>query len=117
MFCDTITVLSKSKNPNTHKDEWRKIVLTGCNWSAKTVRNVSGSTASISYTLSCRIPYNGAQIAINLGDYAVKGEIKEEITSDNIVKVVNSYRPNAFMIKSFKDNTADRLKHYHIEGV
>ena len=117
MFNDTITLLNKVKNPNTHKDEWKKTVLAGCNWSTKTIRNVSGSTTSISYTLSCRILYNGTQVTINVGDYAVKGEVKDEITPDNIVKVINSYRPNAFMIKSLKDNTSGRLKHYHIEGV
>lgn len=117
MFHDTITVLNKTKNLSTHKDEWKKTILTGCNWSSKTIRSVSGSTASISYTLSCRIPYNGAQVVLNVGDYAVKGEVKEEITPDNVVKTINSYKPNAFMIKSLKDNTANRLKHYHIEGV
>ena len=117
MFNDTITILNKTKNAETKKDEWHKTILTGCNWSTKTVRNVSGSTASVGYTLSCRIPYKGKKVVINLGDYAVKGEVKEEVTADNIVKLINSYRPNAFMIKSFKDNTSDRLKHYHIEGV
>lgn len=117
MFNDTITILNKTKNAETKKDEWHKTILTGCNWSTKAVRNVSGSTASIGYTLSCRIPYTGRNIKINLGDYAVKGEVKEEVTAGNIVSVINSYRPNAFMIKSFKDNTSDRLKHYHIEGV
>ena len=117
MFHDIITVLSKTNNSSTHKDEWEKTVFTGCNWSSKTIRNVSGSTASIGYTLSCRIPYNGTKIALNLGDYVIKGKVEEEITPNNIVKIVNSYRPNAFMIKSLKDNTADRLKHYHIEGV
>ena len=117
MFHDTITILNKSRNPDTHKDEWRKIVLTGCNWTSKVVRSVSGSTASLGYTLSCRIPYKGTQIKFNLGDYAVKGKVSEEVTANNMVNLINSYRPNAFMIKSFKDNTADRLKHYHIEGV
>lgn len=117
MFHDTITVLNKTKNLTTHKDEWNKVVIHGCNWASKTIRNVSGSTASISYTLSCRIPYRGVQISINLGDYVVKGELKEEVTADNIVKLINSYRPNAFMVKAYKDNTADRLKHYHVEGV
>lgn len=117
MFHDTITVLNKYKNLDTHKDEWNKVVLEGCRWASKTVRNVSGSTASISYTLSCRIPYKGKQIHFQLGDYVIKGKVAEEITAENVVSVINSYRPNAFMIKSIKDNTADRLKHYHIEGV
>ena len=116
MFHDIITVLNKSKNAETNKDIWHKVVIDCCNWSAKTIRNVSGSTASIGYTLSCRIPYKGAQIKLSLGDYVVKGEVNEEVTTDNIVKLINSYRPNAFMIKSIKDNTSDRLKHYHIEG-
>lgn len=117
MFHDTITVLSKYRNPDTRKDEWSKTVLTDCNWASKVVRNVSGSTASIGYTLSCRIPYKGVQAKFNLGDYVVKGKVTEDVTANNIVSLINSYRPNAFMIKSFKDNTSDRLKHYHLEGV
>lgn len=117
MFHDTITILSKHKNPDTRKDEWSKTALTGCNWASKVVRSVSGSTASLGYTLSCRIPYKGTQIKVNVGDYAIKGEVSEDVTANNVVNLVNSYRPNAFVIKSFKDNTADRLKHYHVEGV
>lgn len=117
MFHDTITILNKYKNAETNKDEWTKKEIHGCNWSSKAIRNASGSTASIGYTLSCRIPYTGNKLKFNLGDYIIRGTVKEKVTADNIVKLINSYRPEAFMIKAIKDNTGDRLKHYHIEGV
>lgn len=117
MFHDTITILNKTKNAETHKDEWNKVIIHGCNWTSKTIRTVSGSTASIGYTLSCRIPYTGDKVKLSLGDYIVKGTINEKVSAENIVKLINSYKPDAFMIKAIKDNTETRLKHYHVEGV
>jgi hypothetical protein len=48
----------------------------------------------------------------------ILGEIPEtDITPQNVLQIVQKYRPNAFEIKAFKDNTALGLAgHYRIEG-
>lgn len=133
-FDYTITILNKLKatHSTTKLDIWKKTVLDNCYFSTQAVRNISGSTVTVGNNYICRIPKNINYRPYNqwiedlegftfsTGDYIVKGEVTEDIiTPNNIRSIVDKYRPNAFEIRFFKDNTGivEFLEHYHLEGV
>lgn len=133
-FDYTITVLNKlrAKDSKTKIDIWKKTVLSDCFWSEKAVRTVQGTSVSLGNSYIVRVPKNdnfkpynkwknGMEgFTFSTGDYIILGEIGEEtVTPNTIQTVVNKYRPNAFEIKIFKDNTGtiEAAEHYRIEGV
>lgn len=133
-FDYTITILNKLKATHsaTKLDVWKKTVLHNCFFSTQAIRNISGSTVSVGSNFICRIPKNEEYRPYNewmqdlegftfsTGDYIIKGEVIEDIiTPNNIRSVIEKYKPNAFEIRFFKDNTGtvEFLEHYHLEGV
>lgn len=133
-FNCTITVLNKldSINSKTGLDLWEKTVLNNCFFSTQAIMNISGATVSIGNKYICRVPENENYrpydkwiddlegFTFSTGDFVIKGEIEEDIiTPNNIRSIVEKYRPNAFEIRFFKDNTSaiEILNHYHLEGV
>lgn len=133
-FDYTITVLNKLKSTDsaTKLDVWKKTVLNNCAWSSQAVRSVQGSTVSLGNAFVVRVPKNADYKPYNewkdtldgftfsTGDYIIKGEITEDtVTPNNVLKIVEAYRPDAFSVVFFKDNTGtvEALEHYHIEGV
>jgi hypothetical protein len=129
----TVTVLNKLRSVDspTKKDVWSKETISGCTWSEKTVRAVAGTTVQTASTRIVRAPQNSLYLpyqewiaktetnfTFSTGDYLILGEIPEtDITPQNVLQIVQKYRPNAFEIKAFKDNTALGLAgHYRIEG-
>ncbi|MDE6357908.1 MAG: hypothetical protein K2L15_04895 [Eubacteriales bacterium] len=133
-FNQKITVLNKIKatHSTTRLDVWKKTTLDSCFFNAQAVRNINGTTVTMGNNFICRVPKNDNYRPYNkwiedlegftfsTGDYIVKGEVTEDlITPDNIRKVVEKYKPNAFEVRFFKDNTGiiAFLEHYHLEGV
>lgn len=133
-FDYTITVLNKldSKDSATKMDVWKKTVLNNCSWSTQIVRTVQGSTVSIGSTFVVRVPKNSEYhpysqwketldgFTFSTGDFIILGEIQEDTVTPNTVgDIVNAYRPQAFEVRLFKDNTGtiEALEHYRIEGV
>lgn len=138
-FNSTITILNRLQaTDNNGIDGWKKTVLRDCFWktqSERTIqreRSVQGKTISNGNTVVCRIPKNENYKPYNIwkndtngftfsaGDFLILGEIEEiDIVADNIIKIVNRYKPDAFSIKNFQDNTGkiNALEHYLIEGV
>lgn len=132
-FDYTITVLNKlaAKDSATKLDVWKSTVLHNCSWKSLSERNVSGNTASVGGVFVVRIPKskdyheyrewkeNMEGFTLSTGDYVIKGEVMEEITPNTIIDVVNSYKPDAFIIKTAQNNaeTIELAEHYHIEGV
>lgn len=132
----TITVLNKRDGRDSPDglDTWKKTVLRQCFWAGKQTRGQSGrmSTAvevneGASYLV--RVPeaadyrpyraWKGdmAGFTFSPGDYIIRGEIAGEITLETVRSVVESYRPDAFEVQLFKDNTDGPLPHYRLEGV
>lgn len=133
-FDYTLTLLNRVKatDSTTGLDVWKKTVLKNCAFSSRAIRNVQGSnTVSLGSAYVVRIPKNDDYKPYNewyqtlegftfsTGDYIIKGEISEDVSPKNVVSLINKYRPDAFEIRLFKDNTGtvELLEHYHIEGV
>lgn len=133
-FDYTITILNKQKAQDsaTRQDVWFKTVINNCSWSNSIVRAVAGNTVSVGASYICRIPKDprykpyaewikdNLGFTISTGDYVIKGEVEEDIVNpQNIQTIIRKYRPNAFEIKYFKDNTGniELMEHYHVEGV
>lgn len=132
----TVTVLNKraGRDSADYLDSWKKTVLTDCFWAGKQTRGQSGrmtSSAEVnegaSYVL--RVPrapeyrpYREWKVdmegfTFSPGDYIIRGEVAEEITPETVQAVVEKYRPDAFEVQLFKDNTDGPLPHYRLEGV
>lgn len=134
-FDYTITVINKLKAQHsaTKLDVWYKTVLHHNAFTSQTMRNVTGTTASVASVYTVRVPLNDKYtpysewisdpsqgFTFSLGDIIIKGVIDEiTITPNNVNQILQKYQPNAFTVKSFKDNTGtiELAEHYHIEGV
>ena len=140
-YNQTITIyncLRASDNPNSKKDIWQKTVLRDCFY-----KNVIGRTDNLSsdpkmsnvytvripespsykpYSEWIRLPDNQRKFyfTCNLKDIVVKGECSEEITGmspDTASQLLSRYKPEAFVVTAFSDNTSHRLgKHYRLGG-
>lgn len=132
-FCNTITVLNRrdGRDSPDHLDAWRKTVLTLCAWKQTETRSQSGKTveANEGEDYLVRVPPSEyyrpysewkkdmAGFTFSPGDYIIKGEIPEEVTAENVQSVVTKYRPGAFEVRLFRDNTGTGyLDHYRLEG-
>lgn len=134
-FRETITVLNKLKAQDspTKQDIWYKHVINDCSFTSKTTRTVQGDTVRIGNSLISRVPKNIMYKPYNswidtptdgftfsTGDIVIKGEITEtEITSREVHRILQKYKPESFTINAFKDNTGIKNtgEHYRIEGV
>lgn len=132
-FDYTITVLNKlaARDSATKLDVWKATVLHNCSWSGRAERSVSGSTVSVGNVFVVRVPKSADYhpyhewkdtmdgFTFSTGDYIIRGEITEEVTPNTVLNIVNSHKPEAFIVKMFQDNTGtiEALEHYHIEGV
>lgn len=132
LFDYTITVLNKraGRDSADKLDAWKKTVLHHCSWSSQAVRSVSGTTVSLGNAYVVRVPKSDAYrpygqwiadmegFTFSTGDYIIRGEIPDEVTPKTVQAIVNRYRPEAFEIKLFRDNTGtiEALEHYRLEG-
>lgn len=128
----TITILNRVKaiDSPSKVDTWYKTVVKDCMWTSRTNRTLNGKDVIISQSLVCRIPSHAQYkdykqwvkdpnkfFTLVAGDYAILGEVTEEITPQNILTIVNKYKPDAFQINSIRINAVGILDHYKIEGV
>lgn len=129
-FRHTITILNKrdGKDSPDHLDAWKKTVLHQCTWVQKQIR-AEGIEASVGAEYLVRVPPSAEYrpysawkadmegFTFSPGDYVIKVEIPESVTPENAQSVVNKYRPNAFEVQLFRDNTGTGyLDHYRLEG-
>lgn len=131
-FDYTITVLNRYENdPETFGDGWKKTIIPLCSWTCQTVRTVNNGNVEIGSSYVVRIPKNPDYkpykewlktldgFTLSTGDYVIKGEVTEEVTPSNIITLMEKYRPDAFEIRTVKDNTGiiEALEHYRVEGI
>lgn len=132
-FNSTITILNRLKGSDSPDklDKWHKTILKNCFFTNKQSDSGTKGLVSSGVKYICRVYKNKDYYAYNewkinqkgftfsLDDYIFLGAIEEEnINTNNIVHLVNKYKPDAFQIKFFKDNTkVGFLDHYHLEGV
>ena len=130
-FNQKITILNKVKaiHSGINRDVWVKTILNNCFFNMSRQRNISGTVVTNGSVFICRIPKNYKYkpynewiknldgFTLSTGDYIVSGTVEEE-NIDNIIKLIEKYKPNVFQITRFKDNTIFKhLAHYCVEGV
>ena len=135
-FKHTVTVLNKRDGLDSpdHLDTWKKTVLQKCAWKQTETRSQSGRVSddteiSEGADYLVRVPPSSEYrpysawkntmegFTFSPGDYVLKGEITEEVTAETVQSVVNKYRPDAFEVRLFRDNTGSGyLDHYRLEG-
>lgn len=128
---DTVTVLNKRDGLDSPDglDAWKRTVLRGCFWAGEQTQGQSGQEISEGAAYLLRVPRSAdcrpylewktdmEGFTFSTGDYIILGEAAEEITPETVQSVVERYRPDAFEVRKFKDNTKGPLPHYRLEGV
>ena len=82
----------------------------------------NGTDASQVNTYVARIPAEtaGTGFSVMTGDLVIKGECPDEITGkspNTAAEVLLKYKPNAFKVTAFSDNTGHLMdKHYRLGG-
>ena len=129
----TITLYNciKAKDSIDKKERWQRTVIKNCSYKAKEaiVQDGKGLSKANTYTVRiqesaeyrkyqdyCREPEG--HFTISAGDIVVLGECMDEINGEMpAVKLLNRYKPDAFMISTFSDNTKYFSgKHYKLGG-
>lgn len=127
----TVTILNRRDGLDStdYLDAWKKTVLLGCFWTGQQTIGTSGQEVNEGGSYLLRVPQSENYrpyrewkadmegFTFSTGDYIIRGEVVEEITAETVQSVVEKYRPDAFEVQLFKDNTDGPLPHYRLEGV
>ena len=115
-YVNTITVYSNQNRA------WSRTVLHNCFWKSKIETVQDGTNAKQVNTYIVRIPLKeaGAGFRAFVNDIVILGEATEEITGKSpytATEVMQKYKPNAFKVTAFADNTSHLMdKHYRLGG-
>lgn len=134
-YVHTITLYNRIKAADSpdKKEYWRKTVLHNCFWKSVVNTGFSGTEASVRNTYVVRVPQDkrylpyaeyvkspDGHFTVSQDDIVILGEIAEEITGENghmAAQVLNRYKPQAFKVTAFSDNTSFPMaKHYRLGG-
>ena len=120
IYNETLTILNKLKASDTmsKQDLWFKHVIQNGAWYMTNETSMSGTTVNISSKITILIPNNSmyqeynvwkqgsnqlAHFTMSTGDYIVKGLVDEEITSQNITKILSMYGNDVCSVKSVRE--------------
>lgn len=124
-YNDTITILNKldARDASLSEDVYYKTILTGCMWSEQSTRTVgSDGDVQIGTIFKIQIPeysdylpykdWSKAEnrddhFTVSMGDYVIRGEVTEDITTNTLKNIVRLYEPNACQVQHFRDLTDD----------
>lgn len=136
----TITVfncLKAADNPNSKKDTWQKTVIHDCYYKNVMGRVDSEKSSKMQNVYTARIPKSddylpyhewakksddarSSYFTFSLGDIIVQGECDDLITGSSpntATELLDRYKPDAFLVTAFSDNTSHHMsKHYRIGG-
>lgn len=134
-YTHAITLYNRIRATDTkdRKERWIKTVLRDCFWKGKISTGFSGTQTSVQNTYVVRIsqdkrylPYaefvNNPEghFTVSQDDIVIHGECKEEITGisgQTAAQILNRYKPDAFKVTAFSDNTSFPMaKHYRLGG-
>lgn len=139
-YIHAITVfncLKAADNPNSMKDTWQKTVLHDCYYKNVMGRVDSEKTSKMQNVYTARIPKSDSYLpyhewaqkpevartsyfTFSLGDIVVKGECDDLITGaspNTATELLQKYKPDAFLVTAFSDNTSHQMsKHYRVGG-
>lgn len=138
-YNQTITIYNclKARDSTEGQDIWQRTIIENCFYKAHTseVQNVTDISKANTYTVRIPkhekyLPYGEWRIlsseqrkeffTVSKGDMVIKGNCQEEIelkSPNTATQILLRYKPEAFMVTSFADNTASIVgKHYRIGG-
>ncbi len=134
-YIHTITLYNRiqASDSEDRKEHWKRIVLHNCFWKAQVNTGFNDTQASVQNTYAVRIPKDDRYLpyaeyknspeehfTVSQGDIVICGECTEEITGESgktAARVLNRYKPSAFKVTAFSDNTSFLLaKHYRLGG-
>lgn len=117
-YVHTITLYQRQQDGS-----YIRSVLAGCFWKAGIALTQSGTNASQTNTYTVRIPADKvpAEFSVSTGyDFVVLGECKDAVsneTGQRAAEIISRYKPNAFKVSAFSDNTGHMLdKHFRLGG-
>ena len=136
IYNETITIFNKLKRADslTGKDVWYKTVLTDAAWYSNVERTANNNSVFIGEYIKVLIPFHDnfmpyeqwkgpgkqdSNYTMSIGDYIVRGIVEEDITADNIVKVLQGYGDNVCLVK-YRQEVHDRFGatvQLEVEGV
>lgn len=121
MYGQTVTVLNKldARDSALKLDTWYKQVVTGALWVASITRSVAtDGTVSIGQSVKCHIanraefkPYDvwkaaenrDAYFTVRTGDYVILGEVTDDVTASNVLRIVKAKGGDAMQVRAFRD--------------
>lgn len=132
-YIHTITLYNciKAKDSGDKQDHWQRTVLKNCFYKAKEEIVPNGTGISKANTYTVRIPEDTRyrryseyckdpeeHFTVSNGDIVVLGECTDEIGKEMAAsKLLLKYKPDAFSISTFSDNTGYFAgRHYKIGG-
>lgn len=134
-YVSTITLYSRIKAADTEdrKERWIRTVLHNCFWKSQIKTGFTDTAAVSGNVYTVRIPENTyyrpyaefaknpeGYFSVSPGDIVILGECPEHITGksgNTAAQVLNRYKPDAFQVTAFSDNTAFTMaKHYRLGG-
>lgn len=134
-YVHTITLYNRIKAADTQnkKERWIKTVLLRCFWKSQVNTGFSGTQASVQNTYVARIPQDDRYLpyaefvknpeghfTVSQDDIVIHGACTEEITGasgQTAAQVLTRYKPDAFKVTAFSDNTAFPVaRHYRLGG-
>jgi hypothetical protein len=140
-YNQTITIYNcfrAADNPDSQKDIWQKTVLHDCFYKCVISRTeYADKEPKMANTYTVRIPESAKYkkysewaklpeeerkqcFTCSQKDIVIMGECGDEITGtspDTASQLLTRYKPDAFIVTAFSDNTSHRLsKHYRLGG-
>lgn len=132
MLSQKVTIVNRLKgvDNDSGKDIFYKKTLNDCVWMGKQIGSRNGNEMIYTEGYQVHIPRNQECtyfeykdwiakenlddcFTLSVDDYVILGEVTEEITPNNVTKIIQKYKPNAFQIRLHDDLN---LKGIHANG-
>lgn len=121
IYNQRVTILNKLKRTDskTGVDVWRKSTVDDVVWYTKSARSAGSSSVFIGTYITVLFPFNTRYLpymewkkpgnqdehfTMSLGDYIILGDVPENITANNIIKVLEQYGENVCQVKHHNAN-------------
>ena len=121
IYNQRVTILNKLKRTDnkTGVDVWRKSTVDDVVWYTKSARSAGSSSVFIGTYITVLFPFNSRYLpymewkkpgnqeehfTMSSGDYIILGDVPENITANNIIKVLEGYGENVCQVKHHNAN-------------
>ena len=121
IYNQRVTILNKLKRTDskTGVDVWRKSTVDDVVWYTKSSRSAGSSSVFIGTYITVLFPFNSRYLpymewkkpgnqeehfTMSSGDYIILGDVPENITANNIIKVLEQYGENVCQVRHHNAN-------------